>query len=211
MKFSEMFPEVQELFEMPQNVYPTEFDLTTPTKNKHFVDQFFATKKAVAIKQYGDYTLYEAPRAYALIDNDTKQVVYAVRFTLQNNTFIGHQCAQQVMVWRNTKVFETEGLAKEIFFNSLLQHYKVMITDSMQTEDGQRFWDKRILEALRMGLNVYYISLIPPREITKINNDREYQALASSKEIWGNDNKHQARRLVISSVPLSIRYKHMVS
>jgi len=45
MKFSEMFPEVQELFEMPQNVYPTEFDLTIPTKNKHFVEQLFATKK----------------------------------------------------------------------------------------------------------------------------------------------------------------------
>lgn len=202
MKFTEMFPEVQELFEMPQSVYPTEFDLTLHAKNRHFVDQFFATKKATPIKQYGDYTLYENARSYALIENDTKEVVYAVKFTLTNNTYIGQVCAQQVMVWRNTKVHETEGLAKEIFFNHLLQHHKAMITDALQTEDGQRFWDKRVLEALRMGLHIYYVSLIPPREITPIRTDREFRALASNKEIWGNDNKHQARRIIISSVPL---------
>lgn len=192
-------PETQELFEMPQSVFPTEFNLMDDVKNAAFTHKFFNEKKPLAIQQLGDYTLYESSRAYALIENDTQRAAYAMQFTVSSNAYLRTTCAQQVMVWRDTQVYETEGLAPHIFFSHLLPKYHTIVTDSMQTEDGQRFWDKRILEALIRGLNVYYVSLIPPREIALITSDKEYQAITRKKEIWGGENKHQARRLVISN------------
>lgn len=192
-------PETQELFEMPQSVFPTEFNLMDDVKNAAFTHKFFNEKKPAAIQQLGDYTLYESSRAYALIENDTQRAAYAMQFTVSSNTYLRTTCAQQVMVWRDNQVFVTRNLSERIFFEHLLPKYHAIITDSMQTEDGQRFWDNRIIDALRIGLNVYYVSLIPPREVTAITSDKEYQAITRKKEIWGGENKHQARRLVISN------------
>jgi hypothetical protein len=202
MKFIQSLVEPAVLFEMPQSVFPTDFHLMDDIKNAAFTHKFFETKRPIAIKQIGDYTLYESTRAYALIENDTQRAAYAMQFTVGSNSYLRTTCAQQVMVWRDSQVFQTRGLTEFVFFECLLPKYRSIITDSQQTEDGQRFWDNRILDALRMDLWVYYVSLIPPREITQIKSDVEYRTLGRNKEIWGIDNKHQARRIVISAQQL---------
>ena len=196
---------VKELFEMsPQNTFAQDFGLEDPKNNEKHAREYLRSSKKVPIESFqdGTYTLYEYPRAFVLIDhrdNDHPQIAYIVKFKTEFYRFLGRKCAQQFIIWRNTKDYITINLAKNIFFDKLLHNYDTMITDGMQTADGRRFWDIRITEALQLGVLVYYINLLPNREITQIHNDIEYRNLVANKEIWGDAQKHQGRRLVITT------------
>jgi len=197
-----------DLFESPQYTFPTEFNLDDPQANIQTAKDLLSDKRKTPIAksgQHGEYTLYELPRSFVLVDHSDEQqpkVAYVMKYKLVFHRFVGKQCAQQIIVWSNTKDPNTVNLAKDIFFNHLLANYKTVITDSNQTSDGQRFWDRRIVEALQQNLFVYYINLLPTREIVPITDYKQFQQLSNDKEIWGNDPKHQARRIIITTTQL---------
>jgi hypothetical protein len=70
------------------------------------------------------------------------------------------------------------------------------------TPDGQHFWDNRVADALQNKSYVYYVNLLPHREIIRITSLKQYDELANSKEIWGDGTKHQARRIIITTKQL---------
>lgn len=200
--------EIVDIFESPQMTFPTDFKLNDDKFNVDMAREYLHDKRKKILEsgENGKYTLYEFPRAFVMIDHETKEsprIVYLMRYEVKFHKFINKQTAQQITVWRDTQHYITEGLAKHVFFNYLLHNYKAIITDAQQTDDGQKFWDKRILEALKNEKFVYYVNLMPDRELVKITNDAEYRKLVRNKEIWGDKQKHQSRRIVISDTELN--------
>jgi len=192
-----------ELFESPQNTFPTEFGLDDADNNTKVTKDWLTDKRKQPIEKFdnGRFTLYELPRAFLLVDHEDQynpMLVYSMKFTLAFHKFIGRQCAQQIAVWRDPTVMLSKDMARHIFQNYLLPKFKAVITDAKQTADGQRFWDERIAESIMLGQHVFYVSLIPNREIIKISTITDYRNLKIHKEIWGDPTKHQARRIIIS-------------
>jgi hypothetical protein len=198
---------LQNLFESPLLTHPQGFGLDDAEKNIKMAKEMLSNKNKTPIEKFGDgeYTLYELPRKYVLIDHSDKEpkIIYLMQYEVNFHKFIGRQCAQQVIVWKNFRAPHTEDIAKNIFFNHLLQSYQTVITDSMQTPDGQHFWDNRVANSLQKGFYVYYVSLIPHREIVRIANLKQYDELANNKDVWGNEGKHRARRVLITTKQLA--------
>jgi hypothetical protein len=197
---------VDDLFETPMSIEPAEFRLDEPDRNAAVARDVLKDTRKRALEKFGngEYTLFELPRAFALVRHEQEdlRIVYYMQYKLAFHKFIGRQCAQQIAVWRDNADPFSSGIAKHLFFNYLLTNYKTVITDSMQTPDGQRFWDNRVVEALQQKLYVYYVNLLPVREITQIRDFLEYRQLKLNKQIWGDEQKHQARRIIVTTTPL---------
>lgn len=200
---------LEELFESPQNTFITNFVLDDRRANaletKKLLDD--SRKIPLAAFKNGTHTLYEIGHKFLLVDHTNPNIAYTVyymKFEVKFNSFLDRQVVQQVMVWADPINSNSEGsIPKHIFFEYLLPRYKTIITDSQQTEDGQRFWGRRVANAFDKGLFVYYVNLLPNREIVQIKTVQEFKMLAQNKEIWGDEQKHQARRIVIASTPIA--------
>lgn len=191
---------VEELCETPQYTFPQEFGLDDINSNRSQTRELLKKPKT-PLRSIGDYTLYEFSRAFALIKNEPAEIAYIVRFQHSFVKLLGRSCVSQILVWRNNLVPETRDLATEIFFGHLLPNTKTIITDSYQTDDGKRFWENRIQDAFRLGLHVYYASLVPNREIVKISSIKEFMDLKNDKNIWGDHQVNQAKKVIITSQP----------
>ena len=191
------------IFESPKYTFPQEFNLDDESVNIKTGKELMNDSRKEAIKAIGDYTLYAFPRAYALIHNDSKYVAYLMKYEVNFHKFLQRQCASQVLVWRAPVRREAIDLARYIFWSHLLPSYKTIITDSVQTPDGERFWGNRLTEAFANGIYVYYVSFIPNREVIQIHNENEFLKIRTDKDIWGDESKHQGRRIIITSKELS--------
>lgn len=194
---------LENLFEMPQNTFPTDFGLDDLDFNKKFGTELlksYGTK--TAIKKYDDgYTLWELKREYALIRDVDNYIAYYMRFKFDMIPLIKRQCVRQVTVWRS-QLAHTHGLAKDIFTNTLVPSYQTVITDAEQTADGKRFWGDRIREALDdSSLFVYYINISHPKEIIEVKSMSEYADIVQGKPAYGDRRDFQNRRFIITSKP----------
>ena len=153
-----------------------------------------------AVESIGDYTLYELPSGYSLIHNDTKRVIYDMRFEYNYYKFLNQKIVSQVRVWRDRKTSASKNIAEKIFFEYLLPVHKVVATDKEQSLYGKSFWELRISEAFEKGYNVYYIDVMKPRKLIRIESDNDFEA--NYKSAWGFGEKYQTRKIVISSIEL---------
>ena len=204
MKLQDIVQQPHEVFESPQYTFPQEFGLDEPKQNITQTLSFLKDKNKTPIAKYsdGEFTMYEFPRMYLLVnhtDDYAPQTEYAMKFKLEFNKFLNRQTVQQIVVWRKLLSNFTNGLAKTIFLNELLPKYKTIITDAYQTQDGKRFWGNRIVEALGNGLFVYYINSLQPRTIKQTHSISELDNLVNNDKVWGDSQKFQAQRLVITS------------
>lgn len=197
--------ELSDIFESSPSFTPYELGLDKYKTNENFTNELLKVTSKQVIKSFtnGLFTLYEFPQKYTLIDHTDDAhpvIIYYVQFDAKYNRYIGERCVMNVMLWRNYTYHEVNGLSKDIFFNYLLEKYKVISTDSMQMSDGQRFWDNRIQDAFDLGTHVYYVDMLKPREtgFLEIKNLSEYRDITRRIDIWGDVDKHQARRILIS-------------
>ena len=94
----------------------------------------------------------------ALIDTNSRYIVYYNRVTISEDVELKAKPATQVRVWRTPKREyrkTIDNLAHTVFFDYLLHSYTVIVTDSHQSSDGMNFWHSRIYDALEEGLHVY--------------------------------------------------------
>ncbi len=199
---------ILDLFESPpKNTFPTEFGLDDLKHNIKVARAWLKTKNKQPLESFdnGRYTLYEMPRSFILVDHQDPhepKLVYAMQYKVAFHKFIGRQAAQQIAVWREATATVTQYISGRIFTDHLLANYQTAITDSMQTPDGKRFWDARIAEAINNGNYVYYVNLLPQREIIPITSISQFKQLTNDKQIWGDDQKHEARRIIITTKPI---------
>lgn len=132
--------------------------------------------------------------------------VYAVKLVHHNEITWPHKATTQVMVWRDPDPLHKpviDGFPQS-FFAHILDTSDIVVSDSEQTGQGQRFWEGMLVWAFRQGYNLYLADGTegedwPKTRITdlKMMDDQWYDY------VWGTDRDvHPHRRLIISKKSL---------
>lgn len=131
-------------------------------------------------------------------NNNEPRIAYAVNIKVTTKKISCRSCTQ-VLVWASPDNEDMLiGFPRKIF-NHLLDTYAIMITDQEQTPDGKRFWERRIAQAFKDGMFVYFwdeSNSISPLEQIKNNDDflENYEPKA-----WGDDMLHKSKLLIIGA------------
>ena len=129
---------------------------------------------------------------------DGSEVLYFVEHVPVKKELLSF--GRQVLVWRNQGAPEAAGFAQHVFFDMLLPRYKALISDVMQTRNGQSFWQYALQHALRKGHHCYFLDnrvgqvlhpLLSVQDVVKFKYD-----------IWGKTKDHQNTFAVISTKDL---------
>ncbi|WP_449556686.1 hypothetical protein [Huaxiibacter chinensis] len=135
-------------------------------------------------------------------DDGHPYTAYAVKLEFHKEITFPHSAATQVMVWRTPRMLHQRVIHgfPQCFFQWLLSKYDIVVSDSEQTGDGQRFWLRMIDWAFSMN---YQISVADGT----VGEAWELKPVSSYAELeerwiafaWGRDRDvHPHRRLVIS-------------
>jgi len=147
-------------------------------------------------------SLYSDEYRIVTTDEGKPYTAYAVKLEFHNEITFPHGAATQVMVWRTPRTLHQSVVSgfPQFFFQWLLSEYNVVVSDSEQTGDGQRFWLRMIDWAFTMN---YQISVADgtvgeERHLTPVNSYAELEERWIAFA-WGYDRDvHPHRRLVIS-------------
>lgn len=107
----------------------------------------------------------------------------------------------QVGVWSDPGFATTVRFAPRVFWEVLFDQHDI-ISDTIQTEFGRRFWINRVGEAYGKDLCVYWLDL----KGQKIRNMRRIKTIDDfndmSPKIWGSAVAMRSVRLAITKNPL---------
>lgn len=182
--------------EAPQQIGNTTFELDNPKVNQKEAENLLNRNDKHLIEKKGNSSLYQFEDSIALINEKNKKLLYVVYFTIKYFHIINTNALIQFWVWSD-KSRDTSGIAKWIF-NQLLNVYHVIMTDSQHTQDGEKFWLNRIVDAFNTGLNVYFVKLNKPNIVKKINNYSELRIILKRRNVWGISDNHSQMRIVIT-------------
>lgn len=183
------------LFEMPEMIGGEDFGLESDKINHEMAGSFIRDKSTIKVGDINGHQLYKCDNRYAVIedDNGTPTIKYLVKYEINHISLIGKDAVQQVALWRDTDS-QYNNIANKIFFDYILPQTGCIVTDLYQTEYGQRFWDSRVKDALKLGHEVYFID----SNVKSIDKIESYSMLRELKShIWGNGDQYQHRRIII--------------
>jgi hypothetical protein len=130
---------------------------------------------------------------------DPKITLYCVRLDYSDVKPLRAGC--QIGVWADPSNLVVAGLAKDIFWQILFKHHD-MISDSIQTQFGRKFWVNRLAEAFDAKLSVYSLKFTNG----KIKDAKLYPNVDALHEdfnkLWGPKITDRSRRLMICLHPL---------
>ncbi|MCK5872323.1 MAG: hypothetical protein KAG26_05815 [Methylococcales bacterium] len=197
---------------MPQNIEHADFDaiLKKPSSNKIEAKRFLAkyalpySIEGIVLPAKFELKINKKKNAIRLIDrtdSENPRIAYAVDIEVTNEK-IHHKSCTQVIVWASPRNEELLiGFPRKVF-NHLLQSHIIMITDKQQTADGKRFWERRIIQALKDRHYIYFCD----KEDDNVNLQRilkEDDFFEIFEPLgWGNDKQHQRKLFVISLTEL---------
>lgn len=137
------------------------------------------------------------------------EIIYAVNLNILDGVVNGKHCTQ-VMVWRSVNDDHEDvltGFARKMF-EHFVEEYVVIVSDDEQTTDGRRFWQTRILNALRKGAFVYFT------DMNELDDDKIniIHHVASQEEFndkwydhgWGEAEEYKDRLFIISKDELEL-------
>ncbi|NHB63433.1 hypothetical protein [Photorhabdus sp. RW14-46] len=140
----------------------------------------------------------------ALVNDVSKEVAYYNRVVIQPDVVLNCRPVTQILVWRiRTPQHRAvlRDLAGKVFFDYLLEHYNVIVSDMNQTTDGIAFWQDRMYDALAYNMHVYAYDMITC-ELRKILTQNDVSRQESW--LWGDPEHHQNRLAIISKSELPI-------
>ncbi|EYU15845.1 MULTISPECIES: hypothetical protein [Photorhabdus] len=141
----------------------------------------------------------------ALVNDVSKEVAYYNRVVIQPDVVLNCRPVTQILVWRILKREHRtvlHELAGKVFFDYLLEHYNVIVSDMNQTHDGISFWQARMYDALAYNMHVYAYDMITC-ELRKILTQNDVSRQESW--LWGDPEHHQNRLAIISKSELPIQ------
>ncbi len=103
-------------------------------------------------------------------------------------------CATQIKVWA-TIAPGMVGIAADIFFNTMLAEYDTMVSDRVQTDDGRKFWLRRMAEALQKGM---YIGLLDHGTTIAYDPKISWNQWLAQVDGWGKNPEHHERLFYIT-------------
>lgn len=94
---------------------------------------------------------------YFLFNENSREILYLVRY--RNVELSGFPtAARQVLVWRNSTDADSTGIAQHVFWKYLFKKYRVLVSDSQQSEKGRAFWQYQVAYALNHGHRVQLVN-----------------------------------------------------
>ncbi len=188
-----------QLNEMPRLIGDVDFYFADPVKNHQKMVQL--NKTAQFLFQHKKLKVFKSGAFIYARDDVNGLMPYVIQTEEKFISAIGETAIIQRKLWRSYNNLSVAGLPAKVFFEVLLKQFSVIATDYQQTEDGRRFWELRISEALDKGLHVYFLKATGPREMRKISpSDLE---IDPNGEIWGYGEKYQAHWVLISDHELT--------
>ncbi|MBS9434161.1 hypothetical protein [Photorhabdus hainanensis] len=141
----------------------------------------------------------------ALVNNVSKEVAYYNRVVIQPDVVLNCRPVTQILVWRiRTPQHRAvlHDLSDKVFFDYLLEHYNVIVSDMNQTHDGISFWQARMYDALAYNMHVYAYDMTTC-ELRKILTQNDVSRQESW--LWGDSEHRQNRLAIISKSELPIQ------
>lgn len=133
------------------------------------------------------------------------EIAYAVNLVIRDDILEFNQHCTQVLVWRSDRRRHRTALIDfaTLMFEHFTSEYIVIASDTEQTNDGRRFWQARIIDALEDDKFVYFINhndltegMIPV--LNHIASEREFLDVWFDHG-WGVDEEYKDRIFLISS------------
>lgn len=134
----------------------------------------------------------------ALVQDQMKEVAYYNHVIIVPYTDLNCRPATQQLVWRSTDYSHSavlSGLPVSVFFNFILKRYDVILSDNVQTGEGQYFWQRNMSEALARGLYVYHYQLMSAT-LTHIKDQEHMKSLTD--KLWGETDDYKESLAIIS-------------
>ena len=154
--------------------------------------------------------LYQVGHKIFLANKDTKRIDYYVQYELQHS--FKFLTVTQIAIWmeyasKYADLPNGQRISKYVFFELLLPLADAIVTDSLQTIDGERFWINRIREAITSNMFVYAVYK-DKNKIVRIETEEQLRKIKPN--IWGDKKHHENRKIFISKTeifPKAEKYK----
>lgn len=190
-----------ELFQTPQIVAPTDFNLADATANCQLAQKLIK-KKTETIEDTADYEIIRTGSVrngnIALLNKHNRLIDYLVHYNAKHYSHIG-QTVTQLRLWRRAASPYVQGITRRIFFYYFLQNYPAIMSDGSQTPDGRSFWLGRMAEATSLGYRVGLVDLYK-RQIAWFDPSHSaFEDWISDHDKWGGAEPYQGLRYLISN------------
>lgn len=190
------------ILEAPANADPLEDFLGDLDTNKKQLQKLLTMKPKHVLSVNDNLVVFSAKNGptnvFFAVAMDEMRIVYYMTYDTEKSKLIGKFVCQSY-VWVNKTYSAARVLPRLMFFNHLLLKHKTVVTDSIQTWDGKRFWLARIKDALAKNIKVYYVNF-QNDHIEQIQTYEDVVRLNAMYRIW--DNYAFDKRMVISLNPL---------
>jgi hypothetical protein len=197
------------LFEMPvlQAGKKDLFDLLKPDINRLEYERLMHGKYET-IEEHGPLLLAlksdGGDGEVFLVNRDEKVLTYYVNYEVNHLKGLG-RCATQVVLWRRAGS-GLPGVTSRVFNSLLMDKFDAMVSDEIQTPDGQRFWIDRMAEAIQHGWSVGLIDLNGKAKLHRYPGGQSLQQWLTDMNGWGEDDAFGNRLFFISKkAPVSNR------
>lgn len=191
---------------MPELIEDTSFDLDDDASRKELFTKLTNKLSVERIGSYKGLEFYATGRSsnegyWFLLNKRGTDLAYVCRFITLGASSMQFKAkvVTQIAVWRNYNYAESRAFPAYIFFRMLLPKYGVVMSDSQQTNDGRKFWQSRMLDALHKGLFVYTFDQ-NTRDLNRLHNTDDIDDAAPY--LWKKDPKFRTRRVLISQTKL---------
>jgi hypothetical protein len=114
---------------------------------------------------------------------------------------ISDKPVKQAMIWRQNRKADnvaTRDVVEAVFFGKLVKEYNIVVSDSEQTRNGKRMWERLLDIAMDTDGLMAAVGDARNGKITQIHNEKELAA--QEKWLWGQMDFHRERLAVIASV-----------
>ena len=143
------------LNESPMKLAPTSFSFDDRQFNQAKLIEYSQNIQTI-IFETGNYRIFQTGTNHngriILENKDLKTIDYILEFVVTNGFWLD-VAVTQTLVWRspNPKI---NNIASKIFWDILFVRYPAILSDGMQTVEGNKFWFRRMYEASQKGLAV---------------------------------------------------------
>jgi hypothetical protein len=94
-------------------------------------------------------------RGWIMLYNEAeKKADYTIQYLTRQWPFLNSRTVTQVITWRDATSPFAANITKHIFYDVLLDRYPAIMSDLVQTPQGNDFWRRRMLDASQKGLRV---------------------------------------------------------
>lgn len=161
-------------------------------KNRQLVKQLNAEAEILDMYVNENNSKFKYPLKFVKNAYNKRDVIYldidgTAEFAveIEHDHFPNLPTACEVSVWRNTAIFGFKYLTKFVFWKYVYPIHNAVITDGTHFPPMISFYEKRIDEAYKKGLNVYFVDLKKKQPIQYLIPREDFPKYVD--QIWGVD------------------------